>query len=98
MELLTVAFSLLLGKEIGFEHPYGWLSVFDSDDLQDFIKDLSEAFRLIDFSSQAWDMIDAIIHQWHESAIAIASPELVAAFSDKTDEVPLTKPSAQSIA
>lgn len=96
-EILTVAFSLLLGKEIGFEHPYGWLSVFDSDDLQDFIKDLSEAFRLIDFSSQAWDMIDAIIHEWHESAIAIASPELAAAFSAEIDEIPLTKPSAQSI-
>ncbi|MHC5831090.1 MAG: hypothetical protein ACYT04_87800, partial [Nostoc sp.] len=45
-EALTVAFSLLLGKEIGFEHPYGWLSVFEEDDLQDFIKELSEAFRL----------------------------------------------------
>jgi hypothetical protein len=95
-EVLTVAFSLLLGKEIGFEHPYGWLRVFDSDDLQDFIKEVSEAFRLIDFSSTAWNMIDAIIHEWHESAIAISSPELAAAFSDEIDEVPLTQPSAQS--
>jgi hypothetical protein len=95
-ELLTVAFSLLLGKEIGFENPYGWLRVFDSDDLQDFIKEVSEAFRLIDSSSRTWNMIDAIIHEWHESAIAIASPELAAAFSDEIDEVPLTQPSAQN--
>ncbi|MBF2004345.1 hypothetical protein ACF3DV_22935 [Chlorogloeopsis fritschii PCC 9212] len=95
-EALTVAFSLLLGKEIGFEHPYGWLSVFDTDDLQEFIKELSEAFRLIDSSITAWEMIDAIIHEWHESGIAIASPELAAAFSAETDEVPLTKPSAHS--
>ena len=95
-ELLTVAFSLLLGKEIGFENPYGWLTVFDSDDLQDFIKEVSEAFRLIDSSSTTWNMIDAIIHEWHESAIAIASPDLAAAFSDKIDEVPLTEPSAQN--
>lgn len=95
-ELLTVAFSLLLGKEIGFENPYGWLRVFDSDDLQDFIKEVSEAFRLIDSSSTTWNMIDAIIHEWHESAIAIASPELAAAFSDEIDEVPLTQPSAQN--
>lgn len=96
-EALTVAFSLLLGKEIGFEHPYGWLSVFDCDELQDFIKELSEAFRLIDSSSTAWEMIEAIIHEWHESAIAIASPELAAAFRAETDEIPLTKPSTQSV-
>ncbi|QLE58107.1 hypothetical protein [Nostoc sp. TCL26-01] len=93
-EALTVAFSLLLGKEIGGEHPYRWLSVFDTDDLQEFIKELSEAFRLIDSSTTAWEIIDILIHEWYESAIAIASPELAAAFSTETDEVPLTKPSA----
>ncbi|MEH1820488.1 MAG: hypothetical protein V7L31_15655 [Nostoc sp.] len=36
----------------------------------------------------------AIIHEWHESAVAIASPELAAAFSAETNEVALTKPSA----
>lgn len=95
-EALTVAFSLLLGKEIGFEHPYGWLSVFEKDDLQDFIKELSEAFRLIDSSPIAWEMIDALIHEWHESTIAIASPELADAFNAETDEVPLKSPPAQS--
>lgn len=97
-EALTIAFSLLLGKEIGFEHPYGWLSVFDSDNLQEFINELSEAFRLIDASSTAWEMIDALIHEWHESAIAITSPELAEAFSAETDEVSLKSPSAQSAA
>ncbi|WP_096595310.1 type II toxin-antitoxin system prevent-host-death family antitoxin [Calothrix sp. NIES-2098] len=95
-ESLTVAFSLLLGKEIGFEHPYGWLSVFDSDELQEFIKELSKAFRLVDSSTTAWKMIDAIIHEWHESAIAISSPELAAAFNDETDEIPLTQPSVEN--
>jgi hypothetical protein len=66
--------------EIGYEHPYGWLRVFDGDELQDFIKELSEAFRLTDTSNQAWDLIDDIIHEWHESSIAILSPELAAAF------------------
>jgi hypothetical protein len=63
------ALSLLVEKEIGFEHPYGWLSVFDPDDLQEFIKELNEAFRLINSSTTAWDMIEAIIHEWHSSAI-----------------------------
>jgi hypothetical protein len=36
-EVLSVAFRLLLGQKIGYEHPYGWLSVFDADELQDFL-------------------------------------------------------------
>ncbi|WP_199317799.1 hypothetical protein [Richelia sinica] len=91
-EVLSVAFRLLLSQEIGSEHPYGWLSVFDADELQDFIKEVSEAFRLTDTSNQAWDLIDAIIHEWKESAIAISSSELAAAFKDESDEMPLTPP------
>ncbi|MBD2139331.1 hypothetical protein H6F32_17545 [Anabaena sp. FACHB-1237] len=36
--------------------------VFDADELQDFIQEVSEAFRLTDISHDAWDMLDAIIH------------------------------------
>ncbi|MDB9342035.1 hypothetical protein PN456_00115 [Nodularia spumigena CS-586/05] len=64
-----------------------------ANELQDFIKEVSEAFRLTDTSNEAWDVIDAIIHEWRESAIAIASPDLAAAFNDQTDEIPLTQPS-----
>lgn len=93
---LTAARSLLLGKEISFEHPYSWLSVFEEDDLQEFINELNEAFRLINSSNMAWDMIKALIHEWHESAIAYSSTELAAAFSGETDEVPLTLPTVGS--
>ncbi|WP_242054632.1 hypothetical protein [Nostoc sp. FACHB-190] len=58
--------------------------MFDADDLQEFIKELSEAFRLIDSLTTAWEMIEALIHEWYESAIAISSPELAAAFSTET--------------
>ncbi|MEH2287103.1 hypothetical protein [Nostoc sp.] len=67
--------------------------MFEEDDLQNFIKELSEAFRLIDSSTTAWEIIDAIIHEWHESALAIASPELADAFNAETDEVLLKPPS-----
>lgn len=95
-ESLTVAILLLTGKEIGYEHPFGWLSVFDSDDLQEFIKEVTTAYRLINCQTRSWDNIGAIIHEWHESAIAIQSTELAIAFSDEFDEVPLTNPSTQN--
>jgi hypothetical protein len=40
----------------------------------------------------AWDWIEATIYEWHESAIAISSPKLAAAFNDEIDEVLLTQP------
>ena len=97
-EVLNVAFRLLLGQKIGSEHPYGWLRVFDSDELQDLIAEVSEAYRLADSSNLIWDQLDDIIHEWHESAIALVSSEIAAAFSDRFDEVPLTQPDAVSSA
>ncbi|HLO84119.1 MAG TPA: hypothetical protein VK203_03760 [Nostocaceae cyanobacterium] len=85
-EVLSVAFRLLLGQEIGNEHPYGWLRVFDADELQDFIHELTEAFRVTDTSNHGWDLVEAIIYEWRESAIAITSPDLAAAFNDETKE------------
>ncbi len=90
-EVLSVAFRLLLEQEIGYDHPYGWLRVFKADELQDFIKEVSEAFRLTDISNHGWDLLETIIYEWHESAIAITSPDLAAAFNDESDEVLLTK-------
>jgi hypothetical protein len=89
VELLSTAFRLLLNQNIGTEHPYGWLRVFDSDEITEFIDEVTEAYRLVDLYEKAWDELDAIIHEWHESALAILNPELEAAFNQTIDEVPL---------
>jgi hypothetical protein len=93
VEILSTAFSLLRGDNISNENPYAWLKVFDLDDIQDLISELTKAFSLIESTSvNAWDLIGSIIYEWHESAIAISSPELANAFNDETDELLLTKP------
>jgi hypothetical protein len=35
---------------------------------------------------KAWDELDAIIHEWQESALAISNPEFEAAFNQNSDE------------
>ncbi|GAA6622640.1 hypothetical protein [Scytonema sp. NUACC26] len=99
IELLSAAFRLCLGEKLSTEHPHGWLKVFDKDDLQDFINEVTEAYRSAVFREQAWDELEAIIHEWHESALAIANPEIAYAFSDKDeyDEVPLTQPFTEKV-
>lgn len=94
IELLSAAFRLRLDEKLGSEHPHGWLKVFDKDELQDFTNEVTEAYRSAVFSEQAWDELEAIIHEWHESALAIANPDLVRAFSDDDEyhEIPLIQP------
>ncbi|NWF59556.1 MAG: hypothetical protein HXY43_09725 [Fischerella sp.] len=99
VELLSTAFRLLLKQKIGTEHPYGWLIVFDEEELNEFINEVTQAYRLVDLYEKAWDELDAIIHEWYESALAISNPELRAAFSQISDEeIALSQPQSQNVA
>lgn len=92
-ELILVAYRLRLGEQIESGHPYQWLKVFDSDELTELIAEVESAFRFVGLEAGAIAKVDAIIYEWRESAIAINSPELAAAFSDEAREVLLSQPS-----
>lgn len=95
VKIITTAFRLLLKQKIGTEHPYSWLGVFDEDELNEFIDEVMLVYRSIDLHEKAWDELEAIIHEWQESALAIANPDLEAAFSQKSgelEEVSLSEP------
>jgi hypothetical protein len=95
-EVMAAAYRLRLGEAISSEHPYWWLKVFDSDELCELIAELETAYRLAESEPGMWSAIEIVIHEWHESAIALSSPELAAAFSDEIDEVLLTPPHIES--
>jgi hypothetical protein len=82
VELLNTAFRLLLNQKIGAEHPYAWLRAFDSDELNEFIDEVISAYRSVDLNEKAWNELEAIIHEWYESALAISNPELESAFAE----------------
>jgi hypothetical protein len=84
-EITTAAYWLRLGEEIGSEHPYGWLKVFDEEELSELISEIEKNYRLVESEPAACDRIEATIYEWFESAIANSSPELAAAFSDEID-------------
>ena len=96
VEVINVAFRLRLGENISSEHPYGWLKVFDTEELAELNTEILSAFHHgVDAGN--WDILEAVIHEWHESARAICCPELAAAFSDEIDYVPLTQPSLELV-
>ena len=96
VEVINVAYRLSQGKDIGSDHPYEWLKAFDTEELNELNAETINAF-LLGCDTCKWDMLDAVIHEWHESALAINSIELAVAFSDKPDEVLLTQPTAESV-
>jgi hypothetical protein len=87
VELLNTAFHLLLKRKIAADHPYAWLGVFDADELNEFIDEVMTAYRSIDQYEKTWYELEAIIHEWYESALAISNPELEAAFSQRSNEL-----------
>ncbi|HAA26752.1 MAG TPA: hypothetical protein DCE56_02530 [Cyanobacteria bacterium UBA8553] len=95
-EVMSVAYRLRLGEEISAEHPYGWLKVFDTEELSELLTEIENTYRLVGSGAEAWDNLDVVIHEWRESAIAIQSQELATAFSDEIDEVLLTEPTTET--
>ncbi|MBV8882755.1 MAG: hypothetical protein JO235_01960 [Chroococcidiopsidaceae cyanobacterium CP_BM_RX_35] len=96
IEVINVAYRLRLGQNISAEHPYGWLKAFDTDELNELIVEILNAFR-IGSDLGNWEPLETVIHEWHESAKAIDSLDLAEAFTANSDEVPLTKPPLECV-
>lgn len=95
LEVINVAYRLRLKEQIDILAPYGWLKVFDNEELTELIAEVEAAFK-VGSETGVWDTLDVVIHEWHESALAIQSPELADAFNDEHDEVLLTQPTPEN--
>lgn len=91
-EILNAAFLLSHDKTLGSDNLYSWLRVFDREEIQELVVEVSEAYRSAAITPDGWENLDAVIHEWHESAIAILSDDLTEAWQDTDEEVLLTPP------
>jgi hypothetical protein len=71
-----------------------WLRAFDQDDLRKLVREVLTASDAALRGVADWDTVDAIVHEWHESALVIMSGTLAEAKSSPADEVPLPDPRA----
>lgn len=95
VEFIQAVYRLLLGQVLEPEHPYRWLSLFDADELNELLVEINATIQEIFSGEQAWEAIDTLVHEWQESAQAIATPELATAFEAAADEELLLPPKAQ---
>ena len=94
-ELTNAAFLMLHGNDIDTTHPFGWLRAFDTDEIQALIKEVTAIYRKVEFAAEYGEELQAVIHEWHESAIAMQSDDLADAWDSPVGEVPLTQPVMQ---
>ena len=88
IEAIEIAIQLIKGETISSNHPYAWLMVFDSEDLNDF---LTEVQSKIEDSPKAWEEIEALIYEWHESALVISSGVLDEMFYQEKENLIVQK-------
>lgn len=90
LELINAAFIMLQGNELDPLHLFSWLRAFDSEEIQELVSEVMAAYRMADFSAEHWEGLSAVIHEWHESALAIQSDAVAEAWSSPSNEIPLT--------
>jgi hypothetical protein len=82
----------LAGAQIPVGQAFEWLNAFDRDEIRTLLAEVHGSFRRAADAEISWDDFEAVLHEWHESAIAIRSDALAAAFSGPSEEVLLTQP------
>ncbi len=79
-QLVNAAYRLSDGQEIESHDQYKWLEEFDSQERSELVNEVFSALESAK-STGDWDEVSSVIHEWYESALAIASDELTEAFS-----------------
>jgi prevent-host-death family protein len=93
VDLVTAISTYRLGDApVPIGHTFEWLNAFDIEELRTLLAEVHLSFRRAADAETSWDDFEALLHEWHESAIAIRSDRLAAAFSEPGQEVPLTQP------
>jgi hypothetical protein len=86
-ELLGAATAALSGAPA--VSPYDWLGEFETDDLRRLCAEVAAALREALAGRTDWDEVDAVLHEWHESALVAASGVLDAALQEPAERQPL---------
>jgi len=75
------------GRQAGYPAEYGWIRVFDDEDLRDFIGELIDAIYGSLHMGRSWDDVDAVIEEWRRSACAMEDAELAARFHRTLEDI-----------
>ncbi len=91
VSLISEARAAIAGNPIS--EPFRWLEVYEKDDLEKLVSEVLSATVSAASCEGDWDEVDALIHEWRESAMVAKSGVLdQAMFHEPPEEVPLEHP------
>ena len=79
IEVTSVIHRLNLGQTIEQSNGFKWVEEFDSEERSELLGEVYSALEKAR-SINDWSYVRDVIHEWRESAIALASEELSEAF------------------
>lgn len=91
MRVLVAADAAVSGRDVD---PFvSWLKVYEKDDLQKLCSEVLEATSMAVSGDADWNYVDAVIHEWRQSALVAKSGLLDAMmYSEESDETALPSP------
>ena len=90
---LSEAHRALIGESVAPQ--FSWLKIYDKDDLQRLFSEVFSAVGKATSGAGDWNEVQAVIHEWKESALVAESGVLDdAVFRDAVEEIPLCHPDA----
>ncbi|MFN0168466.1 MAG: type II toxin-antitoxin system prevent-host-death family antitoxin [Bryobacteraceae bacterium] len=90
LAMIEGALNVAEGKEPSAS--MAWLKAFDRSDLRKLIRDFLAASIVATGETGKWEEVDAVIHEWHESALLAMSGIFEEVHGSTREEVPLTDP------
>lgn len=66
---------------------FSWLTLFDIDDVHEFVDELSSALQRVVQGLRPWDDVDTVVEEWRRSAIALSNEELQRRFQDTLKDI-----------
>lgn len=88
--VLSEAHAAIAGSQVS--EPFKWLQAYERDDLQKLIAEVLQTTRKAASNECDWDEVEALIHEWRESALVAQSGVLDAAMHEPPEELPLESP------
>jgi hypothetical protein len=80
------------GAAIDPGNEFEWISAFGAKDLTDMASEVYSGYARAARREGPLAEVDALIHEWQESAWALRSADVKTAFDAPADEVPITEP------
>lgn len=90
IELVSAAISVVEKKEPPVS--LSWLKAFDIGDIRKLVREVLVACDSALRETGDWESVNALIHEWHESALVSMSSILKDAMQSPVDEVALPDP------